>query len=101
MVAQRTQEIGVRMALGASAGRVLKLVVRQGLAPVVAGLAAGVASGVGLSHLMAAVLYKVRPGDPVTVAAVAGLLFAVAVAAAAIPARRATTVDPLVALRAE
>ncbi len=100
-VAQRTQEIGVRMALGASAGHVLKLVVRQGLAPVVAGLAAGVASGVGLSHLMAAVLYKVRPGDPVTVAAVAGLLFAVAVAAAAIPARRATTVDPLVALRAE
>ena len=100
-VAQRTHEIGVRMALGAALGDVIRLVVRQGLTPVVAGLAIGVAGGLGLSRLMAGILYGVTPTDPVTYAAVIGVLAAVACLACAIPARRAARIDPLLAIRSD
>ena len=98
-VSQRTQEIGIRMALGASRGDVLWMVLRQGLVLVGIGLAAGTAAAVLLSQLMATVLYGVPPGDPLTFAAVVATLLAVAVIACLLPARRATAIDPMIALR--
>ncbi|MGE5647459.1 MAG: ABC transporter permease [Acidobacteriota bacterium] len=100
-VAQRTREIGIRMALGASRADVLKVVAAQGMAPVLAGLAIGLAASFALTRLMAGMLYGVKAGDPLTVAAVALLLAAVALAATLIPARRAMRVAPVVALRYE
>jgi putative ABC transport system permease protein len=100
-VAQRTHEIGVRMALGAAVADVIALVVRQGLAPVATGLAIGMAAGVAISQAMRSVLYGVTPGDPITYATAAIVLTAVALLACVAPARRATRVDPLVAIRSE
>jgi putative ABC transport system permease protein len=100
-VAQRTHEIGVRMALGAAVGDVIRLVVRQGLVPVVAGLLIGMAAGVAVSQVMRGVLYGVTPGDPITYATAAIVLTAVALLACVAPARRATRVDPIMAIRAE
>jgi predicted permease len=100
-VAQRTREIGIRMALGASQADVLKVVVAQGMFPVLVGLAIGLAAAFGLTRLMAGMLYGVRAGDPVTFIGVALLLAAVALIAILIPARRATSVAPVVALRYE
>jgi putative ABC transport system permease protein len=100
-VAQRTHEIGVRMALGAAVGDVIGLVVRQGILPVAGGLAAGMAVALGVSRLLGSVLYGITPTDPVTYATVALVLAAVALVACAAPARRATRVDPLVAIRSE
>jgi len=100
-VAQRTHEIGVRMALGAAVGDVIRLVVRQGLVPVVTGLVIGLASGLGVSRLMQSVLYGVTPTDPVTYAAVIFVLTTTALLACVAPARRAARVDPLLAIRAE
>ncbi|HUK18585.1 MAG TPA: ABC transporter permease [Bryobacteraceae bacterium] len=100
-VAQRTNEIGIRMALGASAGSVWRMVLRQGLVPVVAGLAAGLAGSLAAGRLVSGLLYGVEAADPLVLAAVAFVLLASATAACWLPARRATRVNPLVALRYE
>jgi predicted permease len=101
LVAQSTHDIGVRVALGASRGNILGLVIRQGMELTVAGIVAGLVGALALTRVMASLLFGVSATDFLTFGAVALLLAAVAFAAAAIPARRATTVDPMVALREE
>jgi putative ABC transport system permease protein len=100
-VAQRTQELGIRAALGASKPGLLWLVLRRGLILTLAGLALGAGGALGLTRLMASLLYNIGARDPMTMAAVATVLVAVAAFACYVPARRATKVDPLVALRYE
>jgi len=100
-VAQRTREIGIRMVLGARQANVLKVVVWEGMLPVLIGLAIGLAASFGLTRLMAGMLYGVSAGDPATLIGVAVTLAAVALAATLVPARRATRVAPVVALRYE
>jgi ABC-type antimicrobial peptide transport system permease subunit len=100
-VGQRVHEIGIRMALGARAGDVLSLVLRQGLSLALVGIAIGLMGAVWLTGAMKSQLFGVSPNDPLTFAVVSVLLLAVAVAATYIPARRATNVDPIVALRYE
>jgi ABC-type antimicrobial peptide transport system permease subunit len=98
---QRTREIGIRMALGGSERDVLRLVLRQGVRMVIAGLLVGVFAALALTRVMTRYLLDVSPSDPATYASVALVLTAVALAACWIPARRATRVDPGAALRYE
>jgi putative ABC transport system permease protein len=100
-VARRTHEIGIRMALGANPRDVFRLVLNEGLRVVLVGVAIGTAAALLLTRLMASLLFGVKPTDPLTFAAVAALLVCVALAACYIPARRATQVDPIIALRYE
>ena len=100
-VARRTPEIGIRIALGASSSQLAALIVRQGMFPVVVGLAAGLALARFAGRLLASQLYGVAPNDSLTISAAAILLLVVAICACWIPARRATRIDPLAALRFE
>jgi putative ABC transport system permease protein len=100
-VAQRTQEIGIRMALGANRGGIVRLVFGQSLRVVLAGVVIGVGAALGLARLMTTMIYQVQPADPLTYAGVTGLVLCAAALSALLPARRATRVDPLIALRYE
>ncbi len=101
MVGQRSNEIGLRMALGASPGDVMRLVLRQGVILAAAGLALGLGAAIAATRLLASMLFEVKPVDLLTYSAVAFLIGVVSLAASYVPARRATRVDPLVALRQE
>ncbi|MFL6214049.1 MAG: ADOP family duplicated permease [Blastocatellia bacterium] len=100
-VTQRTHEIGVRMALGASSTNVMTMVVRQGMTLVAVGLAVGAAGAFGLARMMSSLLFAVTPSDPLTFGAVAFALTAIAAMSCLVPARRVTRIDPMLALRAE
>ena len=100
-VAQRRQEIGVRVALGAQPSDVFRLVVRQGALLATAGVAIGLLASWLLTPVLRSWLYEIEPGDPLTFIGVAAILVAIALLATAIPARRATKVDPVLAMRAE
>jgi predicted permease len=101
VVTQRIPEIGIRIALGAQRGQVLGLVLRDGLRPVVFGLAVGIGGGVAVGYVIRSLLYHTKPLDPTVFAVMATLLLAVAVLASAAPAWRASSVDPMQALRTE
>jgi putative ABC transport system permease protein len=101
VVSQRTQEIGIRLALGADRSQVLGMVLRYGLFLAGAGIAVGLIGAAVLTRLMRGLLYEVGPGDPITFVVVTAALMAVAMVAALLPARRATRVSPLIALRAQ
>jgi putative ABC transport system permease protein len=100
-VSRRTHEFGLRLALGAERDDVLKLVVRQGLKLSLVGVVIGIAGALAMTRLVSGFLYGVKASDPLTFAAVSLLLILVALAASYMPARRATAVDPMAALRYE
>jgi len=100
-VTQRTHEIGLRMALGARRGEVVRMVVRQGMATAAAGIAVGAAAALGLTRAMGSLLYETAPADGPTFAVVCSVLAAAAFLACSVPAWRASKVDPVIALRYE
>lgn len=100
-VSQRTTEVGIRMALGAEQGKIRWMILRQGLAPVFIGLAAGLIASFGADRLIGSLLFGISPADPVAIAGSVVLIAGIAAFAAYLPARRATRIDPLAALRYE
>jgi putative ABC transport system permease protein len=100
-VTQRVHEIGIRMALGAGSGDVLRMVLAQGLKLTLSGVAVGVLASLALGRILSGFLFGVSPADPTTILGVAALLILVALFASYLPARRAVQVDPMVALRYE
>jgi putative ABC transport system permease protein len=100
-VTQRTREIGVRMALGAPRRDVLRMIVGEGMRMGIAGIAAGLAGAVAVSRALSSMLFGVQARDPLTFASVATILVAIVLAACYLPARRATAIDPVIALREE
>ncbi|MCU1303407.1 MAG: efflux pump, inner rane subunit [Candidatus Sulfotelmatobacter sp.] len=100
-VRRRVREIGIRLALGARVGDVLRMVVVEGLKPALLGMAIGAAGALALGRVLSSLIYEVKPADPITFFAVTGLLAAIALFASVIPAYRATKVDPMTALRYE
>jgi len=100
-VSQRTQEFGIRMALGARSNEVLRMVLKQGLSLVGVGVALGLVGAVSFSRVLEGMLFNTDPTDPATFAAVSLLFVAAALAACWVPARRATRVDPIVALKSD
>jgi putative ABC transport system permease protein len=100
-VTQRTHEIGVRMALGARRGHVVRLVLGQGMRVMAIGIGFGLAGAIGLTQFLRGLLYEVRPNDPITYVAVCLLLGGVGFVAGCLPAWRAMRIDPMVALRYE
>jgi ABC-type antimicrobial peptide transport system permease subunit len=100
-VSQRTREMGIRLALGATPGAVLRLVVREGMALPLTGVAIGAAAALGLTRILRASLYGVTPTEPRVFAAMLGLMLLVAVAACLVPARKATRADPLEVLKTD
>ena len=100
-VSQRTQEIGIRIAIGATARDILKLVFAQGMLPLAIGLTIGLAASLAVNRLLQSMLVQVSPADPITLAVVSAVLVLSAALGCLIPARRAMRVDPLVALKYE
>jgi putative ABC transport system permease protein len=100
-VNQRTNEIGIRVALGAQRITVVRMILRQAVSLALFGIGIGLAASFALSHILKSLLFGVRAGDPITFACVAALVLFVALAACYVPARRAMRVDPVVALRYE
>jgi ABC-type antimicrobial peptide transport system permease subunit len=100
-VSRRTQEIGIRLSLGAEPQRILRMILGQSLVLILIGVAAGLAAAFALTRLMETLLFGVKPTDPVTFALISLTLIVVALLACLIPARRAMKVDPMVALRCE
>ena len=100
-VSRRTREVGIRMALGAQGRDVVRMVFGQGLLQLAVGMGLGLALALGISQLMTVVLFQVQPRDPVIFSGVAAVLVAVGLFACFVPAKRATLVDPLVALRSD
>jgi ABC-type antimicrobial peptide transport system permease subunit len=100
-VARRRNEIGIRMALGAQRSQLLRLVIRQGMAPVVAGVAGGLAGAFFLGRAIRGLLFEVHPGDPLTIAGVIAVLLTAGVLACLVPARKAAGMDVVSALRFE
>jgi putative ABC transport system permease protein len=100
-VSRRVREIGIRMALGADAGAVKKLILRQSMRPVLIGAAVGIVGCAGVSQILSSMLFGISAYDPIAFAGVPVVLIAIAMFASHIPARRATRVDPMIALRYE
>ena len=100
-VAQRTQEIGLRMAIGAERGQIMAMVLRGGLSWALAGIAIGLIGAFAISRVLGTLLFEVKPRDPITYAVAGVMLAATAAIACCIPAARATRIDPVIALRVE